>query len=153
MATKMKLRKRLPESAKRKKPKKVHGTALNNRARITNGSRLLPYVDGRSPYARRLRDLITIHSEDLGGAAALSEAQYALIRRASCLTVELEHLEAKFASAGHATSNQLGTYQKAANSLRRLFESLGLHDGRRMRSIGQIDGTSRVVDAMEEGKL
>lgn len=76
---------------------KSHG-----RCRITNGRDLLPGVDGRSVWPRRLRDLISLHLSDLGGEGAISEAEKCLIRRAACLTVELEHMELTFACNGEA---------------------------------------------------
>jgi hypothetical protein len=57
------------------------------RSRITNGKGLLPNVDGRSLWVRRLRDLINLHTTDLGGAENCSAAERSLIQRASCLTV------------------------------------------------------------------
>jgi hypothetical protein len=42
------------------------------------------------------------------------------------ITTELEHLEARFATAGFATAEDLGLYLTAANNLRRLLESVGL---------------------------
>lgn len=95
------------------------------RSALTNGSRLLEGVDGRSAWARRLRDLIELHGTDLGGLDELSEAQRALIRRASALTVELEHLEMQFATRD-ATADELDLYSRLSNTLRRLHETLGL---------------------------
>jgi hypothetical protein len=86
---------------------------------------LLEGVDGRSAWARRLRDLIELHGTDLGGLDELSEAQRALIRRASALTVELEHLEMQFATRD-ATADELDLYSRLSNTLRRLHETLGL---------------------------
>ena len=73
--------------------------AMQARSRISNGSSILPGVDRRSCWARRLRDLIDLHLSDLGGEDAASEAERSIIRRAACLTVELEHLELAFALA------------------------------------------------------
>ena len=109
-------------------PMKSHG-----RSRVSNGSSILPGVDGRSVWVRRLRDLIGLHLTDLGGEAAVSEAERSIIRRAATLTVELERMEAAFAVAGEAQPDQLELYQRTANSLRRLLESVGL--GRRPRDI------------------
>jgi len=84
-------------------------------------------------WARRLRDVIEAHIADLGGPAAISEAERSIVRRASTLTVELERLEAKFANAGEASPGELDAYQRTANSLRRLLESVGLQ--RRQRNV------------------
>ena len=106
---------------------------LPNRSRVTNGSELLPGVDGRSTWARRLRDLITLHVDDLGGEGAISEAERSIVRRAATLTVELERMEAVFATAGEAKASDLDLYQRTAGNLRRLLESVGLE--RRQRNV------------------
>jgi hypothetical protein len=87
---------------------------------------VLPGVDGRTVWARRLRDLIELHLNDMGGPEAVSQAQHSIIRRAATLTVELERLEAKFANAGMAEAGELDLYQRTAGNLRRLLESVGL---------------------------
>jgi hypothetical protein len=97
-----------------------------SRSRISNGSAILPNVDGRSTWVRRLRDLIALHLSDLGGDDQASEAERSIIRRIATLTVELERLEAVFATAGEATPDQLDLYQRTANSLRRLLEAIGI---------------------------
>lgn len=100
---------------------------------MSNGSVVLPGVDGRSTWARRLRDLISLHLSDLGGDEAASEAEHSIIRRASCLTVELERLGLVFATQGEATAEQLDLYQRTANSMRRLLEAVGIE--RRQRNV------------------
>jgi hypothetical protein len=96
------------------------------RSRISNGSALLPGVDGRSTWVRRLRDLVKLHLSDLGGDDAVSEAERSIVRRAATLTIEQERLELAFALAGEAAPEQIDLYQRTANSLRRLLESVGL---------------------------
>ena len=103
------------------------------RSRISNGSSLLPGVDGRSTWVRRLRDLIGLHLSDLGGEAAVSEGERSIVRRISTLEVELERLEPTFATTGEADPAALDLYQRTANSLRRLLESIGLE--RRARTV------------------
>ena len=102
------------------------------RSKVTNGY-LLPGVDGRSTWMRRLRDLISLHLADMGGEAAVSEAEKSIIRRACTLTVELERLELVFALAGEAKPEQIDLYQRTANSLRRMLEAVGLQ--RRSRDV------------------
>jgi hypothetical protein len=111
----------------------LDGPKSKGRSRISNGSNILPGVDGRSTWVRRLRDLISLHLSDLGGDDAVSEAERSIIRRASTLTVELERMELGFATAGEALPDQLDLYQRTANSLRRLLEAVGLQ--RRARTI------------------
>ena len=96
------------------------------RSRISNGSELLVGADGRTKWARRLKDLIDDYSSDCGDTGDLTHARRALIRRAATLTVELEMKESDFANAGKADASDLKTYQTASNSLRRLLESAGL---------------------------
>lgn len=103
------------------------------RSRISNGSSLLPGVDGRSTWVRRLRDLIALHLSDLGGDDAVSEAERSIVRRIATLTVELERMEGGFALAGEALPGQIDLYQRTANSLRRLLEAIGLE--RRARDV------------------
>jgi hypothetical protein len=93
---------------------------------MTNGSELLAGVDGRSIWARRLRDLIDLHVSDLGGSDAISAAERSIVRRAATLTVELERMESRFALDGQASPEDLDLYQRTAGNLRRLLESLGM---------------------------
>jgi hypothetical protein len=102
------------------------GAKPQARSKVSNGSSILPGVDGRSTWVRRLRDLIVLHVNDLGGDGMVSEAERSIVRRAATLTVELERLELTFALAGEAKPEQIDLYQRTANSLRRLHESLGL---------------------------
>jgi hypothetical protein len=77
---------------------------------------------------------MSLHVADLGGDDNVSEAERAILRRAAVLVVELERLEAQWASAGGAPDiATLDAYQRAANSLRRLLEAVGLK--RRMRDV------------------
>lgn len=112
----------------------IVGIKSSGKSAVSNGSRLLPGVDGRSVWVRRCRDLIEAHVSDLGGITAISEAERSIVRRASVLTVELERMEKNFATAGEADDRSLDLYQKTAGSLRRLLETVGIE--RRARSIG-----------------
>ena len=103
------------------------------RSRITNGSALLPGVDGRSPWVRRCKDVIAAHLSDLGGEDNTSAAERSIVRRASVLTVELERLEARFALAEQASPEDLDLYQRTAGNLRRLLEAVGIQ--RRPRDV------------------
>jgi hypothetical protein len=104
------------------------------KSRITNGSALLPGVDGRSPWVRRCKDVIAAHLSDLGGEDNTSAAERSIIRRAAVLTTELEQLEVKFALNEQASPDDLDLYQRTAGNLRRLLEAVGLQ--RRARDVG-----------------
>jgi len=126
------------------RPKAAPAKAAH-RSRITNGSALLPGVDGRSAWVRRCKDVIAAHLSDLGGEDNTSAAERSIIRRASVLTVELERLEVKFATAGEASAVDLDLYQRTAGNLRRLLEAIGLQ--RRARNVGSfIDGISKTTE-------
>jgi hypothetical protein len=96
------------------------------RSRITNGSALLPGVDGRGAWVRRCKDVIAAHLSDLGGEANTSAAERSIVRRAAALTIELERMEAGFAVAGEASSEALDCYARIAANLRRLLQTIGL---------------------------
>ena len=101
------------------------------RSRITNGSALLPGVDGRSPWVRRCKDVIAAHLSDIPEPTA---AERSLIRRAAVLTTELERLEVQFALAGEADPDTLDLYGRTSGNLRRLLEAVGLQ--RRAKDVG-----------------
>ena len=108
------------------------------RSRVSNGRKAFVEGDGRSPWARRWRDLIEAHITDLGGLAALSEAQRSLIKRASTIEIELEQVEGRL-SLGRAAD--LAEYATAASHLRRIFETLGID--RKARDCGNVvDGNA-----------
>jgi hypothetical protein len=98
----------------------------SGRSKITNRTSFLPGIDGRSAWIRRAKDLIAEHVADLGGPNNVSAAERSITRRVAVLSVELENLEARFATAGSASADDLDLYQRTANSLRRLLEAVGL---------------------------
>lgn len=105
----------------------------SHRSRVTNGSVLLQNVDGRSGWARRMRDLMALHLSDLGGEAAVSAAEKSIVRRIATLTVELERMEERFATDGEADADALDLYSRTSGNLRRLLEAIGLR--RRPRDV------------------
>jgi hypothetical protein len=70
---------------------------------VTNGKSLfIEKIDGRSPYARRWRDIVAEITNDLGGGDLLSEGQKQLIRRAATIAVSCERLEQKALTDGRS---------------------------------------------------
>jgi len=69
------------------------------RSKVTNGNALFPENTTLS-WARRLRDIIALHTADLGGADSVSSLESSIIRRAATETVELELIEQRFAKNG-----------------------------------------------------
>jgi hypothetical protein len=96
---------------------------VSQRSAVTNGRRLFVEGDGRSPWARRWRDLVELHAGDLGGADILSEAQLALCRRAATLSISLEGMEGDLSTGREA---DLDLYGRLAGHQRRILETLGI---------------------------
>jgi hypothetical protein len=113
------------------------------RSRVTNGSVLIPGVDGRSPWVRRCKDVIAAHLSDIPDA---STAERSIIRRAAVLTTELEQLEVKFALAGEASAEQLDIYARVAGNLRRLLEAVGLQRRAKDVTTPTLDEIAREIE-------
>jgi hypothetical protein len=115
-------------------------TARVNRARprsaVTSGRRAFISGDPNSAWARRFHDLVLGHVSDLGGRPIMSEAKFALVKRAAGLECELEQMEGRL-SLGEEVD--LDGYGRAASHLRRILETLGLE--RKARDVTLIDGT------------
>lgn len=103
------------------------------RSATTNGTVVLPNVDGRTIWVRRLSDLMSLITHDLGGEDAISEMERGVIQRIATQQVAIEQLEAQFAQDGAADDRQLDLHQRLSNTLRRNQEALGLK--RRTRDI------------------
>jgi hypothetical protein len=130
----------------------VADSKKSGRSRISNGSALLPGVDGRSAWVRRCKDLISEFTNvHLAGADNCSPAERAIVRRAAVLITELEILEAKFAANNEASSEQLLLYGRTSNTLRRLLESIGL--AQRTRDALTFGGLIRADQDAERHRL
>ncbi len=114
------------------------------KSRITNGSTFLPGVDQSSAWVRRCKDIYAAYLSDLGSVDNTSAAERSILRRASVLEVELERLEAKFATAGEADAGDLDIYARVSANLRRLLEAVGLQ--RRARDVGPTLGSLLKAD-------
>jgi hypothetical protein len=137
--------------------KKTRDDKSCGRSRVTNGRSHLPKeVDGRSFYSRRLRDLIALHTADLGGADNLSAAEQAIVRRAAVIMIALEKMEFQFAlvDAEGIEAAALDLYQRLSNSLRRLLREVGIK--RRSKDITPDLATylkSRTIDHDDEPRI
>ena len=104
------------------------------RSRVTNGrSMFVGKEDQRSPLARRFRDLVFLHADDLGGPERLSQAQQQLIRRIASLEVQLETLEGRMIEGD--PSVDVESFARISSHLRRMLESLGLDRKPRERAV------------------
>src|ERR1035437_6296617 len=72
--------------------KPIARTSTTNRSAVTNGSNLLVGIDGRSPAARRFRDLVTAYTAEIGGD--LTEVERGLVKQAAALTLTAEGMQA-----------------------------------------------------------
>ena len=115
------------------------------RSRVTNGKQMFVDGNGRSPWARRWKDLCELHARDISpsGAIHLSEAQRSLIRRTATIEIELEAIEGKLSEG---TAQDIATYATAAAHLRRLLETLQPGLERKARDIGIVDGKAESVE-------
>jgi hypothetical protein len=93
------------------------------RSAVTSGRRQFVLGNPNSAWARRFYDLVQGHISDLGGRSNISEAQFALCKRAAGLECELEQMEGRM-SLGEQVD--VDRYGRAASHLRRILESLGL---------------------------
>ena len=98
-------------------------------SRIGNGSTLLPSVDGRSIWARLLRDCYGALIGHCGGDQGISETQRMQARRASALEAELVYIEDRIASlraqGAEPPAADLQLYCTLSNAQRRHCEALG----------------------------
>jgi hypothetical protein len=150
---------RLDTNPSRGRSRKLDGVSACNRSRITNGSALLPSVDGRSIWARLFRDTFDGLVAHCGGPSVVSETMRATARRAAALEAELVHLEDSFALARQndqaPPTHDLDLYGRLADRQRRLHEVLGWQRGARdVSPTGTgpqtIDMTDSIIDALRE---
>jgi hypothetical protein len=99
------------------------------RNRVSNGTSLLPTVDGRSGWARLMRDTYESVIAHCGGDSVISELERMAARRIGALEAELIHLEDKFATiraaGGEPDASSLDLYSRVSNTHRRHCESVG----------------------------
>jgi hypothetical protein len=101
-----------------------------SRSAKTNDRRQFLSGDGRSVWARRLRDLESLYADDLGGASALSEFQLGLISTCATLRCELEKMEGRLSVGEPVDLDQFG---RLVGHYRRCCETLGVE--RRKRDV------------------
>lgn len=94
------------------------------RSRVSNGSDILPQVDGRSLIARRYRDISAAIMADHGGADRLSETRFQLIRRFAASAVLAEQLESKLANGEQI---DVATHSTLVSSMVRVAARIGIN--------------------------
>jgi hypothetical protein len=93
------------------------------RSAITSGRQQFINGDSNSAWARRFHDIVVGLVSDAGGRDQLSEAKFAIAKRAASLMCECELMEARLSRGEQIDLDKLG---RAASHARRLLESLGL---------------------------
>jgi hypothetical protein len=90
-----------------------------SRSKVSNGTRLLQNVDGRSSSARRFRDLVAAFEKEVGGN--LTEVERGMIRQAAALTFKAETLQADLVNGNPVDGDQLirltGTSKRILSAL------------------------------------
>jgi hypothetical protein len=76
-----------------------------NRSAVTNGSKLLVGIDGRSPTARRFRDLMQAFEAEIGGD--LSQSDMAMVKQAAALAIQAEQMQADIVNGKPVDSDVL----------------------------------------------
>jgi hypothetical protein len=105
-------------------------SAKKNLSKVTNGTRLLVGVDGRSEQGRRYRDLVASYGRDLGGFDQLSEAAKGLVRTCAALSARAEHMQAVVVRGDPVDDEQL---TRLLNSQTRALKALGTLASRRAK--------------------
>jgi hypothetical protein len=99
------------------------------RSRIANGTQFLPTMDGRSIWARLMRETFECLLTHCGGDGVVSETQRLVARRIGTLEAELVFIEDKLASiraaGGEPDPAIVDLYGRLADRQRRLADPLG----------------------------
>jgi hypothetical protein len=85
--------------------KPIARSSTTNRSAVTNGTKLLVGIDGRSPTARRFRDLVQAFKAEIGGD--LSQTEMAMIKTAASLTLTAELMQADIVNGKMVDSGDL----------------------------------------------
>jgi hypothetical protein len=100
-------------------------TCATSRSKVSNGTRLLQNVDGRSSSARRFRDLVRAYEIEAGGS--LSEVERGLIRQAAALTFKAEALQSDLVNGTPVDGDQLIRLSDTVKDLLNLITAKGQH--------------------------
>jgi hypothetical protein len=99
---------------------------------MTNGTALLPDIDGRSAIARRFKDITRGILADQGGAD--SECRLQLVRRFAAAAVLAEQMESRLANGEQIDIQE---YALLCSTLTRLAQRIGIE--RRARDVTPPD--------------
>lgn len=105
--------------------------STSNRSAVSNRSRILDGVDGRSATARRFRDLIASYEAELGGN--VSDVERDLIRQAAGLTLRAEQLQAAIVRGEPVNNDEL---IRLSSTSKRLLEAIHAKAAKRKTPTG-----------------
>jgi hypothetical protein len=94
------------------------------KSRVSNGSDVLPNVDGRTVLTRRYRDIAGALVADAGGADSCSETKIQLIRRFSAAAVLAESMEARLANGEQI---DIAEHALLSSTLVRIAQRIGIN--------------------------
>jgi hypothetical protein len=130
----------------------VAATRPTSRSRITNRTRLLENVDGRSSSARRFRDLTNAYSAELGGE--LSEAERSMVRQAVAMQLQAERMQEAIVRGEAVDSDAL---IRLSSTSKRLLSIIAAKAGQRQApagpSVEDIFAVHDEADEAEEAEL
>jgi hypothetical protein len=95
-------------------------SSTTNRSAVTNGSKLLVGIDGRSPTARRFRDLMQAYEAEIGGD--LTEVERGLVKQAAALTLRAEQMQADIVNGKAVDSDAL---IRISSTAKRILGAIG----------------------------
>jgi hypothetical protein len=95
-------------------------SCATSRSKVSNGTRLLQNVDGRTSSARRFRDLVRAYEGEVGGN--LTEVERGLIRQAAALTFKAETLQSDLVNGNPVDGDQL---IRLTGTAKRILSALG----------------------------
>jgi len=98
---------------------RIEPTSPTTRSRVSNRSRILPGVDGRSALARRFRDICRSYELEAGGE--VSEVERDLIRQAAGLVVRGEQMQAALIRGEPVNNDEL---VRISSTAKRLLETI-----------------------------
>ena len=101
----------------------VGSKPARTRSSVSNGKTLLPGIDGRSPAARRYKDICAALVADSGGVDRCSEARLQLIRRFSAACVMAEEVEAALVNGEEIS---IAEHSLLSSTLVRLAQRIGI---------------------------
>ena len=99
---------------------------LTTRSAVSNRSRMLEGVDGRTASARRYRYLCRAFEEELGGS--LNEVELGLVKQAATLTLRAEQMQSAVVRGEMVDSDQL---IRLSSTSKRILTSLAEKSSKR----------------------